>query len=124
MNPQEQGASSDRLFSPCLFLGASSLFFLTAICVHHNFNPVSLVRDVVIYPVALLVATALWKNRRWLYIVAVIVIAIPSFGFLDNPSALGRPEEVKPFLNQLFLLLAGATAILTGISALVRKGST
>ncbi|MGH9863608.1 MAG: hypothetical protein ACRD35_09320 [Candidatus Acidiferrales bacterium] len=121
MNPQEQVASADRLFSPRVFLGASSLFLLTAIFVHHYFNPASLVRDVVIYPVALLVAAALWKNRRWLYVVAAIVIAIPSFGFLDNTSALGRPEEVKPFLNQLFLLLAGTTAILAGISALRRR---
>ena len=121
MNPQEQVTSADRLFTPRVLLAASSLFFLAAICIHHAFNPATLLRDVVIYPVALLVAAALWKNRRWLYIVAVIVIAIPSFGFLDNTSALARPEEVKPFLNQLFLLLAGVTAFLAGISTFVRK---
>jgi len=121
MNPQEQVAPADRLFSARISLAASSFFFFAAICVHHNFNLASVVRDVVIYPVVLLVPAALWKNRRWLYVVAVIVIAIPSFGFLDNISALGRPEEVKPFLNQLFLLLAGVTAFLAGISTFVRK---
>lgn len=121
MNPQEQVTPADRLFPTRVFLVASSLFFVAAICLHHDFNPATLVRDVVIYPVALLVPAALWKNRRWLYVVAVIVIAIPSFGFLDNISALGNPEEVKPFLNQLFLLLAGATAILAGISTFVKK---
>ncbi len=121
MSPGEQAAPADRLFTPRVFLVVSSLFFLAAICIHHAFNPATLVRDVVIYPAALLVPAALWKNRRWLYVVAAIVIAIPSFGFLDNASALGRPEEVKPFLNQLFLLLAGVTAFLAGISTFVRK---
>jgi len=120
MKPQEQVTRVDHLFSARISLVASSLFFVAAICLHHNFNPATLVRDVVIYPVALLVPAALWKNRRWLYVAAVIVIALPSLGFL-NASALGRPEEVKPFLNHLFLLLAGATAILAGISAFVKK---
>ncbi len=121
MNTPEQVTPADRLFSARIFLVASSLFFVAAICVHHNFNPASLVRDVVIYPVALLVPAALWKNRRWLYVTAAILIALPSLAFLDNPSALGRPEEVRPFLNQLFLLLAGGTAILAGISTFVKK---
>lgn len=120
MSPREQATPADRLFSARIFLVASSLFFVAAICLHHNFNPASLVRDVVIYPVALLVPAALWKNRRWLYVAAVIVIALPSLAFL-NASALGRPEEVKPFLNHLFLLLAGATAMLAGVSTVVRK---
>ncbi len=121
MNPQEQVTPADPLSSPRVFLVVSSLFFLAAICVHHAFNPRSIVRDVVIYPVALLVPAALWKNRRWLYVVAAIVIAISSFAFLDNVSALGRPAAVKPLLNQLFLLLGGASAILAGVTAFVRK---
>ncbi len=121
MNPQEQVTQADRLFSARVLLAASSLFFAAAIGLHHDFNLASLIRDVVIYPVALLVTAALWKKRRWLYVAAAVVIAIPSFGFLDNTSALGRPEEVKPFLNQLFLLLAGVTAFLAGISAIVKK---
>ena len=120
MNPQEQVTPADRLFSARVFLAASSLFFAAAICLHHNFNPASLVRDVVIYPVALLVTAALWKNRPWLYVAAAIVIALPSLAFLEA-SALSRPGEVKPFLNQLFLLLAGASAILAGIGPFVRK---
>jgi len=121
MNPQEQVTSAHRLFTPRVFLVVSSLFFLAAIGIHHAFNPATLVRDVVVYPVALLVPVALWKNRRWLYVTAAILIALPSLGFVDNPSALSRPVEVKPFLNQLFLLLAGGTAILAGISTLVKK---
>ena len=121
MSTGEQVTPAGRLFWARLFLAAGSLFFAAAICVHHAFNPATIVRDVVIYPAALLVPAALWKNQRWLYVAAAIVIAIPSFAFLDNPSALGRPSEVKPFLNQLFLLLAGVTAILAAISALVRR---
>ncbi len=120
MNPGEQVTPADRLFSARVFLAASSLFFAAAIGLHHDFNLASLVRDAVIYPVALLVTAALWKSRRWLYVAAAIVIAIPSLAFL-NVSALGRPGEVKPFLNHLFLLLAGLTAILAGISAFVKK---
>ena len=121
MSPGEQVTPAGRLFWARVFLVASSLFFAAAICLHHGFNPASIVRDVVIYPVALFASAALWKNRRWLYVAAAIVIAIPSLGFLDAPAALSRPAEVKPFLNQLFLLLAGATAILAAISALVRR---
>jgi hypothetical protein len=120
MNPQEQVTPANRLFSARIFLVAGSLFFVAAICLHHNFNPATLVRDVVIYPVALLVPAALWNNRRWLYVAAAVVIAIPSLGFV-NVSALGKPVEFKPFLNNLFLLLGGASAILTGITAFVRK---
>ncbi len=121
MKPQEQVTPSDRLFSARVFLAASSLFFAVAICLHHNFNLATMVRDVVIYPVALLAPAALWKNRRWLYVAAATVIAIPSFAFLDNPSALSRPAAVKPFLNQLFLLLAGICAVLAGISTFRKK---
>ena len=121
MSTGEQVTPAGRLFWARVFLVASLLFFAAAICVHHAFNPVTIVRDVVIYPAALLVPAALWKNRGWLYVAAAIVIAIPSLGFLDNPSALGKPGEFKPFLNQLFLLLGGACAILAGITAFVRK---
>ena len=121
MSTVEQLAPAGRLFWARLFLAAGSLCFAAAICVHHAFNPATIVRDVVIYPAALLVPAALWKNRRWLYVAAAIVIAIPSLAFLDNPSALSRPAEVKPFLNQLFLLLAGACAIAAGIRALLKK---
>ena len=120
MSPGEQATPAGRLFWARLFLAASSLFFAAAICLHHNFNLATMVRDVVIYPVALLAPAALWKRRRWLCVAAAIVIAIPSLAFL-NASALGKPGEFKPFLNQLFLLLAGATAILAAISALVRR---
>ena len=121
MSPGEQVTPAGGLFWARIFVVASSLFFAAAICVHHAFNPATIVRDVVIYPVALLVPAALWKNRRWLYVAAAIVIAIPSLAFLDHPSALGKPSEFKPFLNQLFLLLAGATAILAGISTFMKK---
>ncbi len=121
MNPKEQVTPTDGSLSVRIFLAASSLFFLAAICVHHAFNPATLVRDVVIYPVAFLVPAALWKNRRWLYVMAAIVTAVLSLAFLDNLSALGRPEQVKPFLNQLLLLLAGGAAILAGISTVVKK---
>ncbi|HEV8384784.1 MAG TPA: hypothetical protein VGQ11_07920 [Candidatus Acidoferrales bacterium] len=121
MNPQEQVTSAVRMFSARIFLVASSLFFAAAICVHHNFHLASMLRDVAIYPAVLFVPAALWKNRRWLYVAAAIVIALPSFAFLDNPSALTRPAEVKSFLNQLFLLLGGASAILAGVTAFVRK---
>ena len=121
MSTVEQLAPAGRLFWARLFLAAGSLCFAAAICVHHAFNPATIVRDVVIYPVALLIPVALWKRRRWLYVAAAIVIAIPSLAFLDNPSALSRPAEVKPFLNQLFLLVAGVTAILAAISVLMRR---
>lgn len=121
MSTGEQVTPAGRLFWARVFLVASTLFFAAAICVHHGFNPTSIVRDVVIYPVALLVPAALWKRRRWLYVAAAIIIAIPSLAFLDNPSALSRPVEVKPFLNQLFLLLAGGTAILAGLSTFAKK---
>ncbi len=121
MNPQEQVTSADRLSSRRVFLVVSSLFFLAAICIHHGFNPTSIVRDVVIHPVALLVPAALWKKRRWLYAVAAVVIALPSLAFLDNVSSLSRPRQVRPFLNQLFLLLAGSCAVLAGISTFRKK---
>ncbi len=120
MNPQEQVTPADRLFSARIFLVVSSLFFLAALCLHHGFNPASMVRDVAIYPVILLVPAALWKNRRWLYVVAAIATALPSLGFLEA-SALTRPGQLRPFLNHLFLLLAGVAAVLAGISAFVRK---
>ena len=121
MSPREQVTPAGRLFWARVFLVASSLLFAAAICVHHGFNPASIVRDVVVYPVALFASAALWKNRRWLYVATAIVIAIPSLAFLDNPSALGKPSEFKPFLNQLFLLLAGACATAAGIAALLKK---
>lgn len=62
MNPQEQVTPADRFFSARIFLVASSLFFVAAICIHHGFNPASMVRDAAIYPVALLVPAALWKK--------------------------------------------------------------
>ncbi len=121
MNPQQQVTSADRLFTPRVFLAVSSLFFLAAICIHHAFNPATLVRDVVIYPAVVFVVAALWKKRRWLYAVAAVVIALPSFAFLDHVSSLSRPGQVRPFLNQLFLLLAGICAALAGISTFRKK---
>lgn len=79
-----------------MFLAAAFIFFATAILLHHNFNLASIARDVVIYPVAVLVAGALWKERRWVQIAAAVVIALPSFACFDNPSVLMQPEKVKP----------------------------
>lgn len=107
---------------PRLFLMVGFIFFAAAILLHHNLNLASMARDVAIYPAAVFVAAALWKNRRWIYAVAAVVIALPSFAFLDNPSLLMQPEEVKPFLNQLFLLAAGICAVFAG-SSLFRKRS-
>ncbi len=121
MKPQEQTTRVDHLFSARIFLVASSLFFVAAICLHHNFNPATLVRDVVVYPAVVFVVAALWKKRRWLYAVAAVVIALPSFAFLDHVSSLSRPGQVRPFLNQLLLLLAGICAVLAGISTFRKK---
>jgi hypothetical protein len=104
-----------------MFLAVGLAFFAAAILLHHNLNLASMARDVVIYPVALLGAAAIWKKRPWLYIAAGIVVAIPSLAFLDNVSVLTQPEKVKPFLNQLFLLAAGVGAILGGISAFKKR---
>ncbi len=120
MKAGQQTQLPDRHWQPRMFLVASFIFFATAILLHHNFNLASMAHDVVIYPVAVLVAVALWKKRRWVQIAATIVIALPSFAFFDNPSVLTQPEKVKPFLNQLFLLAAGICAVFAGIS-LFRK---
>ncbi len=110
------------MFPARVFLAASSLFFAAAICLHHDFNFASLVRDAVIYPVALLVTAALRKNRRWLYVAAAIVIALPSLAFL-NPRSLANPAELTPFLNQLFLLLTALFAVAgVGIGFLRKHG--
>ncbi len=112
--------AADEPSSQRILLAASLICFVAALLLHHWFNLAGMARDVVIYPLALLVAAAIWQKRPWLYIAAAIVVAIPSLGFLDA-SVLTQPEEVKRFLNQLFLLGAGVCAVLSGISALRKR---
>ncbi len=112
--------AADEPSSQRILLADSLIFFVAALLLHHWFNLAGMARDVVIYPVALLGAAAIWKKRPWLYIAAATVVAIPSLAFI-NASVLTQPEKVKPFLNQLSLLGAGVCAVLSGISALRKR---
>lgn len=103
-----------------IILVAAWIAFVTALLIHHQFHA-SIVRDIVIYPATIFTALLLWKPKRWLSAIAAIVIALPALGFIEG-AALTEPGELRRFLNQLFLLLAGVFAISGGISGVVRRG--
>lgn len=119
MTTQSAGVVRSHLFSR-IMLVAGWIAFVTALLIHHEFR-LSIMRDIVVYPATIFTGLVLWKPTRWLSAIAAIMIALPALGFIEW-AALTEPGELRRFLNQLFLLLAGVFAISGGVSGVVRPG--
>ena len=101
-------------------LVAGWIAFVTALLIHHEFR-LSTLRDIAIYPGTIFTGLVLWKPKRWLFVIAAIMIALPALG-IGEWAALTEPAQTRRFLNHLFLLLAAVFAIAGGISGVVRPG--
>lgn len=121
METQEQVVQGpDRHSLGRILIVAGFVAFAAAILVHHRFRAGGVIRDVVIYPAMVFTGLLVWKERRWLYAVAAVTIAVPAVAFLDW-AALTNLAETTRFLNHLFLFFAAVLSAVGGISGLGGK---
>ena len=103
-----------------ILIVAGFVALVAAILFHCRFDAGCIIRDLVIYPAMVFTGLLVWKERRWLYAVAAVTIAVPAVSFL-NWAVLTNFAETTRFLNHLFLLLAALFAAAGGIGGFMRK---
>lgn len=98
--------------SELALVGAAAAFLVSNL-IHNDLG-----LDPAIVPMAALIALFFWRRTRLTLWLTALAIAAPAFLFLDL-SAVGNPRDLKPFLNHVALLSAGALAVVSVLASLL-----